>query len=60
MPSRSPTRPSSLRCMRLEKHRDLLNALWTLLPEKKVLEGEALNGFSATVAGGEPAKTGAA
>lgn len=41
----------------LEKHRDLLNALWTLLLEKKVLEGEALTSFSATVTGGEAAKT---
>ena len=36
----------------LGTHRELLNALWTLLLEKKVLEGEALTGFSATVSGG--------
>ena len=38
----------------LEKNRELLNALWTLLLEKKVLEGEALTGFSATVTGAPP------
>nr|MBK7067697.1 hypothetical protein [Deltaproteobacteria bacterium] len=36
----------------LGTHRELLDALWTLLLEKKVLEGEALTGFSATVSGG--------
>jgi ATP-dependent Zn protease/intein/homing endonuclease len=36
----------------LASHRELLNALWTLLLEKKVLEGAALTGFSAKVTGG--------
>ncbi len=38
----------------LGKNRELLNALWTLLLEKKVLEGESLTGFSATVTGAAP------
>ncbi len=40
----------------LEKNRELLKALWDLLLEKKVLEGEVLTGFNATVTGA-PATT---